>query len=213
MTESCFLSRTRAGYDAIATAYAEHAAGEMDRRFWDRAVLAAFAEAVGDSGPVADIGCGPGRIAAHLAAQGIRVHGIDLSPAMVELARKTHPEIVFEVGSMTALDIPDGSRAGVVAWYSLIHIPAAERGGVLAEFRRVLRPGGKLLLAFQSGTDILHLDEGYGHAISLDFHRISTGELAGALAAAGFTVELRLDRGAEDGERTTQAYMMATRSS
>jgi ubiquinone/menaquinone biosynthesis C-methylase UbiE len=213
VTESCFLSRTRAGYDAIATAYAEHAAGEMDRRFWDRAVLTAFAESVGDSGPVADIGCGPGRIAAHLAAQGIRVHGIDLSPAMVELARNTYPEIDFDVGSMTALDIPDGSRAGVVAWYSLIHIPAAERGGVLAEFRRVLRPGGKLLLAFQSGTGILHLDEGYGHAISLDFHRISTDELADALAAAGFTVELRLDRSAETGERTTQGYMMATRSS
>lgn len=211
MTESCFLTRTRAGYDAIATAYAEHAEGEMAKRFWDRAVLTAFAESVGDGGLVTDIGCGPGRIAGFLAAHGTRVHGIDLSPAMVAWARKRFPEIDFEVGSMTALDIADGSRAGVVAWYSLIHIPAAERDGVLAEFRRVLSPGGKLLLAFQSGTDILHLDEGYGQAISLDFHRLSIEELAGSLEALDLTIDLRVERRAEDGERAPQGYLMATR--
>ncbi|GGL26061.1 class I SAM-dependent methyltransferase [Nocardia jinanensis] len=213
MTESCFLSRTRAGYDAIATAYAEHAEGEMEKKFWDRAVLTAFAESVGDRGPVADIGCGPGRIAGFLAARGTRVHGVDLSPAMVAVARERFPDIDFEVGSMTALDIADGTRAGVVAWYSLIHIPPHERGGVLAEFRRVLRPEGKLLLAFQTGTDILHLDEGYGQAISLDFHRLSIGELAGALEADGFTIDLRVERRAEDGERAPQGYLMLTRSS
>ncbi|NUP27570.1 MAG: class I SAM-dependent methyltransferase, partial [Nocardia sp.] len=116
----------------------------MAKRFWDRAVLTAFAESVGDGGLVADIGCGPGRIAGFLATQRTRVHGIDLSPEMVAVARKRFPEIDFDVGSMTALDIADGTRAGLVAWYSLIHIPPPERGGVLAEFRRVLRPGGKL---------------------------------------------------------------------
>ncbi|WP_416564222.1 class I SAM-dependent methyltransferase [Nocardia testacea] len=213
MTEPSFLARTRAGYDAIATAYADHAAGEMQKRYWDRAVLTAFAESVGDSGPVVDIGTGPGRIAGFLAALGVRVHGIDLSPAMVDMARNAFPEIGFEVGSMTALELPDESRAGVVAWYSLIHIPPAERKGVLGEFRRVLCPGGRLLLAFQSGTDVLHLDEGYGRPIDLDFHRISAEELADSLVADGFTVDFRIERRAEDGERTAQAYLMATRSS
>ncbi|MGW5386740.1 class I SAM-dependent methyltransferase [Nocardia sp. NPDC003963] len=213
MTESCFLSRTRAGYDAIATAYAEHFGGYLEQNFWNHAVLTAFAESVRDSGPVADIGSGPGWVAAFLAAQGIRVHGIDLSPAMVDMARNSFPEIGFEVGSMTALDIPDGTRAGVVSWYSLIHIPPAERPGVLAEFRRVLRPGGKLLLAFQTGSDILHLDEGFGRTISLDFHRIRTDELVDSLDTAGFTVDLRLDRRADEGETAPQAYVTATRSS
>ncbi|NUS92018.1 MAG: class I SAM-dependent methyltransferase [Nocardia sp.] len=185
----------------------------MAKRFWDRAVLTAFAESVGDGGLVADIGCGPGRIAGFLATQRTRVHGIDLSPEMVAVARKRFPEIDFDVGSMTALDIADGSRAGLVAWYSLIHIPPPERGGVLAEFHRVLRPGGKLLLAFQVGTDILHLDEGYGHTVSLDFHRFSIDELASSLEAHGFTTDLRIERRAEDGERAPQGYLMMTRSS
>jgi SAM-dependent methyltransferase len=79
-------------------------------------------------GSVADVGCGPGRITAYLRELGVDAFGIDLSPAMIGVARRDHPGLRFEVGSMTDLDLADASVAGLVAWYSLIHVPDDEIG-------------------------------------------------------------------------------------
>lgn len=213
MPEASFLTETRAGYDAIAAAYAENFAGELDASPWQRAILGAFAEVVGPGEPVIDIGCGPGRVTGFLSERGLSIRGIDLSPAMVELARGHRPDIRFDVGSMTALEIPDGSLAAVVAWYSLIHIPPAARPGVLSEFHRVLRPGGYLLLGFQAGTEVQHYDEGFGFPVSLDFHRIAPEEAAASAEAAGFTVDMRFVRAPAATEPTPQAALLLTRAS
>jgi ubiquinone/menaquinone biosynthesis C-methylase UbiE len=118
----------------------------------DRAMLAAFAEFVGMTArPVADIGCGPGRVAAFLAARGLDVVGVDVSHAMLAVAREVHPEIRFEEGHLTALPFPDGSLAGAVCWYSIINTPSEHLDDVCAELERVLTGGGHLLLAFQAG--------------------------------------------------------------
>jgi ubiquinone/menaquinone biosynthesis C-methylase UbiE len=97
-------------------------------------------------GPVADVGCGPGNVTARLHELGIDAAGIDLSPKMVELADRDHPGLRFTVGSMTELPLADGSAAGLIAWWSLIHVPDDTVPAVLRHFRRVLRPGGALLL-------------------------------------------------------------------
>ena len=108
------LAVTAAAYDAVSARYAEFVRGELDALPLDRAVLAAFAEHVLDDGGglVADLGCGPGLIGAHLAGLGLDVTGIDLSPAMIEIARTTYPGLRFETGSMHALPLGDGTLAG-----------------------------------------------------------------------------------------------------
>src|ERR687893_415930 len=148
MTEADFLTSTRASYDAIAADYANHFDGGPLSKPWDRAVLAGFADIVraAGAGPVADIGCGPGSVTAHLHALGVDAFGIDLSARMVAIARRTHPGLSFREGSMTALDLPDGTLGGVVAWYSTIHIPRERLAHVFTEFHRVLAPGGHALL-------------------------------------------------------------------
>ncbi|WP_199442340.1 class I SAM-dependent DNA methyltransferase [Umezawaea beigongshangensis] len=211
MIEPPFLSATRAGYDAVAAEYVEYARTDLDRKPLDRAMLAAFADTVTASarGPVVEIGCGYGRVAAHLHSLGVPISGIDLSPKMVELARRTYPDLRFDEGSMTALDLPDGSLGGVVAWYSVIHVPPALLPDVFAEFHRVLASGGDLLLAFQVGDEPLHLTEAFGHAVSLDFHRLSPDRVADLLSGAGFAVTARLLREADETERTPQAVVVA----
>ncbi|MET8506976.1 class I SAM-dependent methyltransferase [Streptomyces sp. NPDC004787] len=190
-----WLADTRTSYDTVAAAYTESVRDLLDRTPYERAMLAVFAEAVRASGggPVADLGCGPGRIAAHLHGLGLDVRGIDLSPAMVALARREHPGLDFRVGSMTALDLPDASMAGLVAWYSLIHVPDPELDGTLGHFHRVLRPYAPLLLAFHAGEETRLKTEGYGgHAMRLHVHLRDPDALADRLKAAGFAVEARL---------------------
>jgi SAM-dependent methyltransferase len=194
--EPDFVRATRRSYDAVAADYAERFRDELADRPLDRAMLGAFAELVRATagGPVADVGCGTGRVTALLADLGLQASGIDLSPQMVATARREHPELRFEVGSMLALDLPDGALGGVLAWYSTIHVPDDRLPDAFAEFRRVLAPGGYVLLGFQVGDELTHRSEALGHQISLDFQRRQPDQVAGLLGRAGLAVCARMVR-------------------
>lgn len=195
MNTEGWLADTRTSYDTVAASYADQVRNLLDETPYERAVLALFADLVRATGggPVADVGCGPGRITAYLSELGVDTFGIDLSPAMIESARSEHPGLRFEVGSMTDLDLSDASMAGLVAWYSLIHIPDDEIGSVLTHFRRVLRPGGPLLLSFHVGDETRLKTQGYGgHPMKVHVHRRRPGQVAAWLSEAGFTVEAQM---------------------
>jgi SAM-dependent methyltransferase len=202
-------------YDLVAADYAGLLRDNMAGRPDHRAVLTLFAELLragadrGITGPVADIGCGPGRITPYLAGLGLDVFGIDLSPSMIEVARREHPGLRFEVGTMTALNLETASLAGALGWFSLIHLPPELVPVALAEFRRVIRPGGYLVLAFQEGEQIRHIDAAYGHQISLDLHRRTVADIEGQLSAAGFSVFSSMVVAPVNGERERQAYVIA----
>ncbi|WP_444949665.1 class I SAM-dependent methyltransferase [Micromonospora ureilytica] len=192
MDDDGWLAETRASYDTVAVSYARLVHDLLAGAPHERAALASFAELVqaGGGGPVADVGCGPGRITAHLHTLGVDAFGIDLSPGMIDVARRDHPELSFEVGSMTDLDLADGSVAGLIAWYSLIHIPDDQIGAVFAHFRRVVRPGGPLLLGFHVGDETTVKTEGYGgHPMNVHVHRRQPAQVAAWLRQYGFTVD------------------------
>ncbi|SEO82491.1 class I SAM-dependent DNA methyltransferase [Amycolatopsis saalfeldensis] len=209
--QPAFVSATRTAYDTVAVSYAEVLDGLLAESTWDRAMLNAFAELVGPAGPVGDLGCGPGRIAGYLASLGLDVFGVDLSPAMVEVARRAYPGLKFEVGSLLALELADESLAGALAWYSIIHTPPARLPEVFGELARVLVPGGRLLLAFQVGDEVRHIEQGYGHdGLSLDAYRLRPELIEQLAADAGLTIESRLVRAPEPPhEKTPQAYLVA----
>ena len=186
-----WLEDTRTSYDTVAESYVEIVRDLLDQAPFEHAALLVFADLVrkDGGGPIADVGCGPGRITALLRGHGADAFGIDLSPAMIEIARRENPGVRFEVGSMTDLDLPDASVAGLLAWYSLIHIPDEEIGTVLAHFHRVLRPGGLLMLGFHIGDRSNLKTEGYGgHPMNVYVHLRQPGKLAAWLHDAGFTV-------------------------
>lgn len=190
-----WLARTRAAYDVDASGYAEVVDGLLDDKPYLRAGLALFAELVREAGdgPVADIGCGPGYVTRYLHDLGTDAFGIDLAPEMVAIARRDHPDLRFEVGTMTDLDLEDGLVAGIVAFWSVIHVPDEAVPGVFEEFRRVLRPGGPVLVGFHVGDRTRHSSTGYtGRPISLDSHRRRPETVADWLRGAGFDVEAEL---------------------
>ncbi|MGH3778376.1 MAG: class I SAM-dependent DNA methyltransferase [Pseudonocardiaceae bacterium] len=211
MIEPSYVRATRAGYDAVAADYSEWVSDDLAAKPLDRALLAAFAELVhaDGAGPVGDLGCGSGRVTAHLRSLGLSAFGVDLSPAMIALARRAYPGLRFDEGTITAVDAADGALGGIVAWYSIIHTPPEELPVVFAEFHRALAPGGHLLLAFQVGDEPRHLAEAFGHVVSLDFHRFQPDRVAQLLHEAGLGVFARLLREPDETERVHQAYVLA----
>lgn len=211
MAENAYLNTTRASYDTVADDYARLLSSELTTKVLDRAMLAAFAELVqaAGGGPVADLGCGPGRVTAHLAALGLSAFGVDLSPGMVAVARRTYPGLRFEEGSMTALDLKDDGLAGAIAWYSTVHTPPEDLPVLFAEFHRVLAPGGQLLLAFKVGDERVRLEHAYGHPVSLDVYRFPPDLVAELLGRAGLVEVARLVREPDEREKTPQGFLLA----
>jgi SAM-dependent methyltransferase len=144
----------RTAYDAVAALYADQFKDTLDDRPVERGLLAAFAEKVrqAPTGPVADLGCGPGHIAAHLRGLGLPVLGVDQSAEMLAVGRARYPGVRFALSSITRLGLADNSCSGVLSRSSVIHLPPELLPSALTEFARVLAPGGWLLLSF-SATD------------------------------------------------------------
>ncbi|OAH13100.1 magnesium-protoporphyrin O-methyltransferase [Streptomyces jeddahensis] len=174
-------------------------------------MLAAFAELARttDPGLVAELGCGPGPVTAHLRDLGLDVFGVDLSPVMIDLAREAYPDLRFEVGSMDALDLADGSLQGIVSWYSVIHTPPQDVPSYFAEFRRVLAPDGHLLLAFF---------ESEGEPVTAFDHKVATAyrwpidDLAGLAGEAGFIEVGRMLREPREEERFRRGHLVMRKS-
>ncbi|MFJ9697691.1 class I SAM-dependent methyltransferase [Kitasatospora sp. NPDC101183] len=212
-TEPEFITETRAFYDAVAADYTAAFRGHMDSSPVDRAVLGIFAELVRSERPdgkVAELGCGAGRVTGYLHRElGLDVSGVDLSPGMVELARRDHSEVEFTVGSLFELPYGDGGLTGALAWYSLIHTPAEELPRIFAEFARVLAPGGHLVMAFQAGDEPSRQERPWGHPVTLDFRRLRPERVEELSEEAGLPVTFRSVREPEAGEKAQQAYLLA----
>lgn len=212
MTEPTYLSSTRTSYNTVAVDYAELLPDLTADKALGRAMLATFAELVlaDGGGQVGDLGCGTGRVTAHLHSLGVDVFGIDLSREMITVARHRYPDLRFDEGRLAELDLKDNSLVGAVAWYSIIHTPPALLPPVFAEFARVLAPGGHLLLAFQIGdNELRHITQGYGHTVSLDAYRLSPEYITEQLKTAGLVTTAQLVRQPEAPEVTPQAYLLA----
>ncbi|OIJ66783.1 class I SAM-dependent methyltransferase [Streptomyces mangrovisoli] len=209
MTDTDFIASTRLFYDAVAEDYAERFRDELARRPLERALLGMFAELVGKAGPVADLGCGPGRTTGLLASLGLDVFGLDLSESMLAIARRENPSLRFERGSMLELGLADGSLAGVVSWYSSIHTPVERLPELFAGFHRVLAPGGRLLVGFQAGDVARRHERPWGHAVTLDFQRRRPADMAGWLEGAGFVLHSTTVREPADDETSPQAFLLA----
>ncbi len=207
-----WLADTRTSYDTVAVSYADQVRGALAGHHYLRGALALFAESVraAGGGPVADVGCGPGHVTVHLHELGVDAVGIDLSPRIIDVARRDHPGLRFEVGSMTDLDLPDASVAGLIAWQSLIHMPDNEVPAVFEQFHRAVRPDGRLQLLFHVGDDSWLKTEGYGgHPMNVHVHRRQPQLVADWLHDAGFDVEAQMLL--DPGRKLPQAILFARR--
>ena len=206
--------RTRRAYDATVDVYVERIGGEIVLGVEQQPeldLLDAFTAGLAPGSLVADLGCGPGRMCAHLGRRGLAVVGVDLSAGMLDAARRLHPSIAVAQSDLRALPLRDTAVDAAVLWYSIIHLPAVELTSVFVEVRRILRTGAPVLLGFQSGHgEVVHRDEIAGRPVSMTNVRHSPSVVEGALVSAGFTVESVTTRDAVPPlESTPQTFVVA----
>jgi SAM-dependent methyltransferase len=176
-------------YDRVAEPYGQQFFDELARKPFDRERLDRFAARLRGRGRVCDVGCGPGHVGRYLAERGVDVYGVDLSPGMVALARRLNPAMRFEPGDLRALSLPDAALAGIVAFYSLIHLRRTEVAGALAELARVMIPGGLILIGLHGGEGEVHADDWFGRGVSIDAALHQPAEIRDAMERAGLAVE------------------------
>jgi SAM-dependent methyltransferase len=196
-------------YDLLANAYGERYALELDYKPFDRDLLRRFARSV-PAPTVCDLGCGSGHVGAHLQSLGLQVIGIDLSPGMVNEARRRYPRVRYEVGDMLDLKLEDNSLGGIVVLYSIIHLRREELVEAFRGMSRVLKPGGLLLVAFHRGQGDLHEDEELGFPVSFDCTLFEPEEVSGEMEKAGFEiVETTVRRPYKQEYQTCRVYILA----
>ena len=202
------------GWDEVAEAYADRFCRELGAEPVDRKILDWFAKRAGPSGPICDLGCGPGQVAAYLHHLGHQACGIDLSTEMVRHAAASNPDIAFQVGDMCDLPgIDAGAFGGVASFYSIVNLPAADHPQAFAEMRRILRPGGWLLVSFHVGEETNRVEEFLGQRVRLDFHFFRPEDVQSQLQDAGMKVVETIQRGPYPDSveaQTDRAYIFAT---
>ena len=205
------LNDVRKSYDIVADEYVRRIYDELQHKPLDRQLLDEFAERVRSAGPVCDLGCGPGHVARYLHDRGVEVLGLDLSESMIKQARRLNHDVRFQVGNILALESPDKAWAGIVAFYSIVNLPAESLPTAAAEMLRVLRPGGRLLLSFHIGEETLHLDQWWDRDVSIDFYFYQPVRIADLLARAGFVIDEIVEREpyAEVEHQSRRAYIVA----
>jgi SAM-dependent methyltransferase len=203
----------RASFDRVAEHYAAEFGDELTRKPWDVERLRRFAAAVAP-GPVLDVGCGAaGHVGRFVAEAGVRVViGVDFSERSVAHARRLNPALSFVAADVGALPIASGACAGLVAFYSLIYGADDARAAALAELRRVLRPGGRLLAAVHGGHGSHRFTEYKGVAIDVELRYREPGAFAAAVGAAGFVVEPVEVRPPYPFEHATERLYVAARA-
>jgi ubiquinone/menaquinone biosynthesis C-methylase UbiE len=194
----------RHAYDTVAENYAEVFYREFEQKPFDRKMLDWLVEKTAGLGPICDMGCGPGQVAAHVSSRGAQAVGIDLSDEMVRVARVLNPGCEFAQGDMRAPNVEDNAYGAVAAFYSIIHIPRTDVRKAFGEFFRVLKPGGQLLLCCHIGAEDVSVENFLDKPVRYEAHFYQREEIRAWLSEAGFALDEVMERDPYETEHATR---------
>lgn len=186
--ESSLAAKT---YDKISSAYAAKFNKPSDN-------IDEFLKLIPRGSRILDAGCGPGVDSAYMASRGFEVIGVDLSEKMLELARKKSPNTRFEKADIRELDFDENNFDGILASYSLIHIPKKDIPNVIKKIFKLLKPNGVICVGIQeSKSREMFVTEPFKPDEKIFVNVISAGELRALLEKNGFTLLNEFMRKAE----------------
>ncbi len=182
--------KTRAAYDLAAGKYDDLFRSELERKPYDRAILDMFAGQFAGGSIICDAGCGPSaHIGKYLHDKGLKIIGLDLSERCVTIAEEANPGMPFRCEDIAAMSFPDGVLDGLVSCHSIIHTPKAHIPRIFREFRRVLKPGGRLLVIVKAGSGERYQDELLDIPTEIYFSLFTEAEISDYFSHSGFTLD------------------------
>ena len=182
-------------YNQVADDYAVERFDELNKKHVDRLLLKEFASANKDKGLCADFGCGPGQTTKFLYDNGMKnIVGTDLSPAMVNVARKLSPQIKFETRDLLNIDYPSAHLGSALAFYAIVHFTLDQVKTCFGEINRVLKPGGDFLFSYHVGDEIVHFDKAHDKEVDIDLFFFKTDDIVTLLYETGFDVIDAIER-------------------
>lgn len=182
--------KTRQAYNLAAHKYHELFHDEMKQKAYDRDLLDLFASYFNQGSLICDAGCGPSaHIGRYVFDKGIPILGIDISDRCIQLAREHNPGMRFAHCDMGAMPFADEVFDGIIAFYSIIDTPKDHVGMLFREFRRVLKHGGRLLIAVKVGTTEGYLPDLLGIEAPIYFTLFTQEEIRQYYQAELFTLE------------------------
>lgn len=194
-------SKTMRAYDLAAQRYHDLFHNEMNEKEYDRMLLDSFASKFPHGALICDAGCGPsGHIGRYVFNKGMQVTGIDVSERCIKLARRHNPDMRFECGDITNLMFDEDAVDGIISYYSIIHTPKNEVSRIFAEFRRVLKSFGYLLIAVKAGTTEGYVNNLLGIETEIYMALFTEKEITDYMQQAGFHLEFMEKRNPYDFE-------------
>ncbi len=176
-------------YNKTAKNYADQFIHELTHKHFDRILLTAFAAENNNTGKWIDLGCGPGQTTAYLSGCGVKeIIGTDLSPVMIEIAKKINPQLRFEPADMLNLQYADHTFAAAVAFYAIVHFKEDQLVKAFQEIRRVLMKDGQFLFSFHVGDQVVHLDQFLEQQVNIDFYFFDTLRIINLLKENGLEI-------------------------
>lgn len=194
-------AKTRQAYNLAAQRYHDLFHDEMNAKEYDRRLLDGFARSFTKDSLICDAGCGPsGHIGRYVFEKGLLVVGVDIADRCVELARRHNPAMRFVLGDLADLGFAAGAFDGIIAYYSIIDTPKDRVRQLFREFQRILRPGGRLLVAVKAGTTEGYLTKLLEIETEIYFSFFTRKEIRRYYEEGGFAVDFLEQRNPYDFE-------------
>lgn len=180
---------TKIAYDKTAEKYHDHFKNELVQKEYDRLLLDRFSETLTPGSVICDAGCGPsGHMGKYLADKGHKVTGIDISQKCIDIARSYQPQGDFKVMDLMKTDFQDGSVDAVIAFYSIIYTPKKYVDRIFAEFNRILKREGRLLVVVKKGTSEGIIDDEWYEHNKVYFAHFMEREVSDYFTRGGFSI-------------------------
>lgn len=200
----------REGYDHVAAAYHQRFRDELDSKPFDQEWLNGFGKMLVPGARVVEVGCADGHVADYLYQQGIRLEGLDLSPEMLAVARTAYPHLSFRYGDILDLPYEDNCLDAIVSFYSIVNLDSDDCRAAFLEFERVLRPRGRMTMAFHVGDEKVRVENWWDTDANLDFFLHPVERISEQLAQAKLSIleiKTRAPYSADVETDTTRAYV------
>ena len=181
---------TKTAYNQTAEKYHLNYKNEIEQKEFDRLILDKFSDMLHSGSLICDAGCGPSaHIGKYLADKGHNVFGIDISEKCIAVASHYNPALQCQVMDMMNTSFENGYFDAIISFYSIIYTPKEYIHRIFSEFRRILKPHGKLLVVVKKGDTSGIIDHEWYEGNKVHFTLFNEIEIESFFTKADFSID------------------------